>query len=99
MMRRQVDHLVRLVDDLMEVSRVTRGKIDLRRTRMNLSAAVAQALEISDAAIQAGQHQLTVTQCDDALYLDADVVRLAQVFANLLNNAAKYTPPGGRSSF
>ncbi len=96
MMERQVTHLVRLVDDLMEVSRVTRGKIELRRARIDLSAAVAQALEICEAAIKAGGHQLTVTQAQEPLTLDADMVRLAQVFANLLNNAAKYTPSGGR---
>ncbi len=96
MMERQVKHLVRLVDDLMEVSRVTRGKIELRRARIDLSAAVAQALEISEAAIRAGGHKLAVTQAQEPLPLDADMVRLAQVFANLLNNAAKYTPRGGR---
>ena len=90
MMERQVDHMVRLVDDLLEVSRITRGKIELRKERVELASIVRNAVETSKPQIDAGRHQLTIS-VPDSLPLDVDVVRLAQVFANLLNNAAKYT--------
>jgi len=96
MMERQVNHMVRLVDDLMEVSRITRGKIDLRKEPVELAAVVRSAVETSKPLIEAARHQLAVTLPDEPLILDADPVRLAQVLANLLNNAAKYTPEGGR---
>jgi signal transduction histidine kinase len=96
MMERQVNHMVRLVDDLMEVSRITRGKIELRREQVDLAAVVRSALETSNPLIEAARHQLTVSLPDEPLILNADLVRLAQVLANLLNNAAKYTPEGGR---
>jgi signal transduction histidine kinase len=96
MMERQVNHMVRLVDDLMEVSRITRGKIDLRKEPVDLAAVVHSAVETSKPLIEAARHQLAVTLPDEPLILDADPVRLAQVLANLLNNAAKYTPEGGR---
>ncbi len=94
MMERQVTHLVRLVDDLMEVSRITRGKIELRREEVDLSAALHSALETSRPLIETARHQLTVTFPVETLVVDADPVRLAQIFANLLNNAAKYANPG-----
>ncbi len=96
MVERQVDHLVRLVDDLLEVSRITTGKITLKKRLVNLSEIVEQALEISEPLIQSEQHELTVSLDDGELAVDGDPVRLAQVFANLINNAAKYTPRGGR---
>jgi signal transduction histidine kinase len=96
MMDRQVSHMVRLVDDLMEVSRITRGKIDLRKARVDLAAVINAALETSRPLIEAARHQLTVELPGEPLPLEADAVRLAQVFANLLNNAAKYTDAGGR---
>ena len=91
MMDRQVNHMVRLVDDLMEVSRITRGKIDLRRQRVDLAAVVGSAVETTRPLIDAAGHLLTVDLGGEPLELDADPVRLAQVFGNLLNNAAKYT--------
>jgi len=95
MMDRQVNHMVRLVDDLLEVSRITRGKIDLRRTPTELAAVLRTAVETSRPLIDGASHALTVDVPADGLVVDGDAVRLAQVFANLLNNAAKYTPPGG----
>ena len=96
MMERQVDHMVRLVDDLLEVSRITRGKIELRKERIELAAAVRRAVETSSPLIEAGQHQLAISLPAEPLYVDGDPVRLAQVISNLLNNAAKYTNPAGQ---
>jgi signal transduction histidine kinase len=95
MMERQVGHMVRLVDDLLEVSRITRGKIDLRKDRIELSLVVASAVETSRPLVEAGNHRLAITLPGDSLVVEGDATRLAQVFANLLNNAAKYTDPGG----
>jgi signal transduction histidine kinase/ActR/RegA family two-component response regulator len=98
MMDRQVSHMVRLVDDLLEVSRITRGKIELRREALELSLIIATAVETSRPLIEAGRHELTVSLPPEPLVVDADATRLAQVFANLLNNSAKYTDPGGTIS-
>jgi signal transduction histidine kinase/DNA-binding response OmpR family regulator len=93
---RQVTHLVRLVDDLLDVSRITRGKIRLQPEPTEAAAVVASAVETSRPVIEGHQHQLTVTLPEGPVRLNADPARLAQVLANLLNNAAKYTPEGGR---
>ncbi len=93
---RQVRHMVRLVDDLLEVSRITSGRIELEREHVSLDIVVANAVEASQPAIQAGHHHLEVSLPAAPVYLDADLTRLAQVLLNLLNNAAKYTPPQGR---
>jgi two-component system CheB/CheR fusion protein len=95
-MERQVRQMVRLLDDLLDVSRITRGKLQLRRERVELGAVVQLALETSRPAVEAAGHELTVEQLPDPVWLDADPARLAQVLSNLLNNAAKYTEPGGR---
>jgi PAS domain S-box-containing protein len=95
-MDRQLSHLVRLVDDLLEVSRITRGQVELRREHVRLDAAINSAIETSEPLIRAGNHRLVVTLPEEPLLLDADPVRLAQIFANLLNNAAKYSDKGGR---
>jgi signal transduction histidine kinase len=92
---RQVTHLSRLVDDLLDVSRATMGKIDLRRERLDLATAVSRAVEMTRPLIEARQHQLSVNVPVGALYVEGDQVRLAQVIGNLLHNAAKYTDPGG----
>ncbi len=97
-MDRQIRHMVRLVDDLLDVSRISRGKIDLRQERVELASIIHQAVESSRPAITSGQHQLTVTLPPQPVYLEADPVRLAQVFSNLLNNASKYSDPNGRIS-
>ncbi len=96
MIDRQVSHMARLVDDLLDVSRITRGRIELRRERVALSALVAAALEASQPAIERAGHELVVRLPVDEIWLDADAVRMAQVLGNLLNNAARYTPAGGR---
>ncbi|HUP90786.1 MAG TPA: ATP-binding protein [Solimonas sp.] len=93
--RRQVSHLVRLVDDLLDVSRITHGKFELLRAPVELSRIVAKALEISGPLIEQRRHRLTVAVPDRGLVIDADPVRMAQVVSNLLGNAAKYTEPGG----
>src|SRR5690606_19963273 len=95
MMERQVRHLVRLVDDLLDVSRVMRGKIELRREPIEIASVVARGIETAQPLIQAQGHELQVTLPDEPLLIDADPVRVAQVVANLLTNAAKYTPPHG----
>ena len=98
MMERQVQHLVRLVDDLLDVSRVMRGKITLRLERMELASVIARAIETVQPLIDAQGHELTVSLCNESLLLEADPVRLVQVVGNLLTNAAKYTEPRGKIS-
>ena len=95
MMRRQVDHMVRLVDDLLEVSRLSRGTIELRRVRLDLGSALRHAIDLSAPQVEAGRHRLEFDPGQESLTIDADPVRIAQVFANLLNNAAKYARPEG----
>jgi signal transduction histidine kinase len=95
MMERQVSHLVRLIDDLLDVSRITRGKLELRKQNILLSVLVSNAVESSRPLIDAGRHTLTVSVPDEPMTLNVDPTRIAQVIGNLLNNAAKYTPHGG----
>jgi signal transduction histidine kinase len=92
---RQVNHLVRLVDDLLDVSRITRGRIELKRERIEMSEVVAKAIEMASPLLEQRQHRLDIDVRHAGLALEADAVRLAQVVANLLNNAAKYTEPHG----
>jgi CheY-like chemotaxis protein/nitrogen-specific signal transduction histidine kinase len=100
MMRRQIDQLVRLVDDLLEVSRITSGKVVLQRGRLALDEVLAGTAESSRPVVEAARHSLHVDVDGTAgLYVDGDAMRLSQVFANLLNNAAKYTEPGGHIAF
>ncbi|MGV3493628.1 MAG: response regulator [Ramlibacter sp.] len=96
MMERQIQHMVHLVDDLLDVARISTGKVELRRQRMDLKDAVATAVEASTSLVEAGNHQLSVDVQDVPMPMHADPTRIAQVVSNLLNNAAKYTPPGGR---
>ncbi|MFO0928770.1 MAG: PAS domain S-box protein [Gemmataceae bacterium] len=92
---RQLTHLVRLVDDLLEVSRITRGMIELQRDRVDLARVVQNAVETSCPLLDAGRHELTVTTPPEPIPVDGDPVRLTQVVTNVLNNAAKFTPSGG----
>jgi signal transduction histidine kinase/ActR/RegA family two-component response regulator len=92
---RQVKHLTRLVDDLLDVSRALRGSLRLERAPVELSAIVADAIEVAGPTIEERNHRLVVLVSPSGLLIDADRMRLAQVVTNLLHNAAKYTPPGG----
>jgi len=98
MMERQLSQMVRLVDDLLDVSRITRNKLALKKQRVELAAVVQSAIETSRPLIEQSGHEFTLTLPPAPIYLDADLARLAQVFSNLLNNAAKYTEPGGTIS-
>jgi signal transduction histidine kinase len=93
---RQAAQLTRLVEDLMDVSRVSRGRIDLRREPVPLATAVSDAVETSRALIESRGHRIVVELAPEPLVVSADAVRLGQILANLLHNAAKYTDPGGR---
>ena len=96
MTENQVGHLVRLVDDLLEVSRITSGKIELKRQPVDLAVVVRQAIETSRTMIEASRHEMSLTLPDEPLIIDGDPVRLAQIFTNLFTNAAKYTQADGR---
>jgi PAS domain S-box-containing protein len=96
MMERQTLQLITLVDDLLDVSRITRGKLELRRCAVALSEVVQSAIEACRPGVAEAGHDLQVIIPPEPIYLEADPNRLAQVLSNLLNNASKYTPPGGR---
>lgn len=93
---RQTEHMTRLVEDLLDVSRITRGTIELRRERVDIGAVLKAAVESSGTLIERSRHQLKVTPPTEPLYVDGDQTRLTQIVANLLDNAAKYTDPAGR---
>jgi signal transduction histidine kinase/DNA-binding response OmpR family regulator len=92
---RQVNHLVRLVDDLLDISRITLGKIRLKLEQLDATTLVAAAIEISRPLIETNSHKLSLSLPDEPIMLAGDRARLTQVLSNLLNNAAKYTPPRG----
>jgi two-component system CheB/CheR fusion protein len=97
MMERQVSHMVRLVDDLLDVSRINQGKIELRKVRVELATIVKYAVEAARPQIETSRLDLIVTSPPQPVYLNADPVRMAQVLGNLLNNACKFTGEGGRA--
>jgi PAS domain S-box-containing protein len=94
-MERQLRQMVRLIDDLLDLSRISRGKVELRKERIELAAVVRNAIETSRPEIEKSGHELSVRMPSEPIFVDADLTRLSQVFANILNNAAKYTDPGG----
>ncbi len=96
MLRRQVGQLIRLVDDLLDISRIGRGKIRLDRCRVDLGVAVRAAVDAARPILEAQRHDVHLAIPPDPMEVDADPARLEQVVVNLLNNAAKYTEPGGR---
>jgi PAS domain S-box-containing protein len=96
MMERQLGHLVRMVDDLLDISRVTLGKITLKKEPVDFRTVLHAALESTRPMVEAAAHELAVRLPPDPLPLEADPTRIAQVIANLVNNSAKYTPRGGR---
>jgi PAS domain S-box-containing protein len=96
MMDRQLTHMVRLIDDLLDLGRITQGKVTLRRELVQLAALVHQAVETSRTAIERAGHELIIGLPAEQIWVEADATRLAQVFANLLNNAAKFTDRGGQ---
>ncbi|MEJ7594746.1 MAG: ATP-binding protein [Planctomycetaceae bacterium] len=96
MMERQLSQMVRLVDDLLDVSRITRNKLNLKKERITLASVVHSAVETSRPLMEQSGHTFSLTLPPTPVYLDADLTRLAQVFSNLLNNSAKYTMLGGR---
>ena len=96
MLDRQVSQMSRLLDDLIDVSRISRQRLELRKSRVRLSEVIESAIETSRPLIDAEGHTFSLCLPDDEIYLNGDFVRLAQIFSNLLNNAAKYTPHGGR---
>ena len=95
-MERQIGQMVRLVDDLLDVSRISRGKIELRRGPIELASAVNHAVEACRPLAESKGIELTVSLPPQPVYLNADPIRLAQVVGNLLNNACKFTDKGGR---
>jgi len=96
MMERQLGHMVRMVDDLLEISRITLGKLELKKERVDARAVVKQALETTLPLVQARKHEFSLHMADQPLIVHADPTRLSQIIVNLVNNAAKYTPEGGR---
>ncbi len=95
-LERQVQHMVRIVDDLIDVSRITQGKVELRVETLSVADVIRSAVELARPAIDTAGHSLTVSLPGDSLLVDADPIRLTQVFVNLLNNAVKFTPGGGQ---
>ncbi len=96
MIERQVHHMVRLVDDLLEVSRITSGKIQIESSRIRLVDVVKQAVETSRPNVEANRHEIAIHSPDEVYFVEGDMTRLTQVFSNLINNAARYTPEGGQ---
>jgi PAS domain S-box-containing protein len=97
-MQRQVKQMVRLIDDLLDVGRIRLGKIALSPRRVAIAEAIEQAVETVSPMVSAARHELQVVLPNEPVYVDADPIRLAQIFSNLLNNAAKFTPAGGHIS-
>lgn len=96
MIERQVTQMIRLVDDLLDIARISSGKIELKRAPSELKKIVLSAVETSLPIIEASHHDFSVSVAEEPIFLDVDAARISQILSNILNNAAKYTPPGGR---
>lgn len=96
MMERQTDHLIHLVDDLLDMARINTGKIELKKARVLLKDIVLQAVETALPALQVKHHDVSAALPDESIWLDADANRLTQVLGNILSNAGKYTPENGK---
>jgi signal transduction histidine kinase len=96
MMQRQVEQMVRLIDDLLDVARISRGRIELRTARTELAAVIRNAVEVAQPLCDSMNHRFEVAVAPEPIFLEADAARLAQVIGNLLNNACKFTPRGGQ---
>jgi signal transduction histidine kinase len=96
MMERQLSVIARLIDDLLDLSRINTGKFELRMERVELASIIHQALETCRPMTECSSHELTVRLPPQSIYLNADAVRLTQMFINLLNNSCKYSEPGGK---
>jgi len=93
--QRQVQHLVRLIDDLLDISRIKRGKFELKKEPVDVREVIRAAIETNTAVIEAAGHRLITSLAPNKIYVNGDAIRLAQAVSNLLSNAARYTPPGG----
>lgn len=98
MIRRQTDHIGRLVEDLLDVGRIVSDRLAIKRERLDLKDVLVRALEMNDEGLKTSGHTLDIVLSDGSLELDGDLVRLTQLFSNLIGNAVKYTRPGGRIS-
>src|SRR5262249_47796103 len=98
MLERQVGHLTRLVDDLLDISRITRGKVELRKQPLELSQAIVRAIELSSPLLEQRRHRVEVDVPRQGLGVNVDLDRIAQVISNLLTNAAKYSEAGSKIS-
>jgi PAS domain S-box-containing protein len=96
MMERQIGHMVRLIDDLLDVARISAGKIDLKHDRVELSGIIASAIEATRPAFDAAHLELSLDVAEPDVRLDVDATRISQVISNILQNASKFTPPGGK---
>jgi PAS domain S-box-containing protein len=96
MMGRQLGHMVRMIDDLLDISRITLGKVQLKKERIDIRGAVQSALETTLPLVESAGHQVNVQMPEAPIWIEADLTRVAQMVANLVNNAARYTPQGGR---
>ena len=96
LMDRQLQHMTHLVDDLLEISRISQGKVELRKQTFAINQAIQSAVEAVQPIIDGFKHELTLDIPEAPIYIDGDLTRMSQVIQNLLNNAAKYTPPGGK---
>lgn len=95
-MRRQLEHMVRLIEDLMDVDRINRGKIDLRFENVDITSVITGAVEACQPLMEQHEHLVKIRVTEGPLMVNGDPIRLAQIFQNVLNNAAKYTRPGGQ---